>query len=91
MPLPLRLCLLSACALFAASLASLPAQAETVGEVGVDWLGNDIVVDAVSDPKVTGITCHVTYFDRSVIDRLRKETGSRTPPTTRSPAARPGR
>lgn len=48
-----------------------PARAETVGEVGVDWLGNDIIVDAVSDPKVKGVTCHVTYFDRGVIDRLK--------------------
>ncbi|MBZ7922442.1 CreA family protein [Ensifer adhaerens] len=63
-------------ALFVAGLAafaatSLPARAETVGEVGVDWLGNDIMVDAVTDPKVKGVTCHVTYFDRSVIDRLK--------------------
>ncbi len=46
--------------------------AETIGKVGVDWTGNDIIIDAVNDPKVTGVTCHVTYFDRSVIDRLRK-------------------
>jgi len=46
--------------------------ADRVGEVGVDWTGNDIVVDAVPDPKVQGVTCHVTYFDRGVIDRLRK-------------------
>jgi CreA protein len=45
--------------------------AERVGEVGVDWTGNDIVIDAVHDPKVEGVTCHVTYFDRGVIDRLR--------------------
>lgn len=60
-------------AAFAAFL-SLPvfaAQAEVVGKVGVDWIGNDIVVDAISDPKVKGVTCHVTYFDRSVIDRLK--------------------
>jgi CreA protein len=69
MPLPVRL--LNVCVLLAVSLASLPARAETVGEVGVDWLGNDITIDAVSDPKVTGVTCHVTYFDRSVIDRLK--------------------
>ena len=30
------------------------------------------VIDAVTDPKVSGVTCHVTYFDRSVIDRLKK-------------------
>ena len=48
------------------------ASAEVVGKVGVDWTGNDILVDAVADPEVTGVTCHVTYFDRGVIDRLRK-------------------
>ena len=46
--------------------------ADRVGEVGVDWTGNDIIIDAVPDPKVQGVTCHVTYFDRGVIDRLRK-------------------
>ena len=69
MPLPIRL--VSACAFLATSFVSLPAQAETVGEVGVDWLGNDITIDAVTDPKISGVTCHVTYFDRSVIDRLK--------------------
>ncbi|WP_104663103.1 CreA family protein [Ensifer adhaerens] len=57
--------------LAALAAAALPARAETVGEVGVDWLGNDIMIDAVSDPKIKGVTCHVTYFDRSVIDRLK--------------------
>lgn len=56
----------------AAMLVALPAAAEVVGKVGVDWVGNDIIVDAVSDPEVKGITCHVTYFDRSIIDRLSK-------------------
>ena len=49
-----------------------PAAAEQVGEDGVDWMGNDIIVDAVSDPEITGVTCHVTYFDRGVLDRLQK-------------------
>jgi CreA protein len=49
-----------------------PAFAEVVGKVGVDWVGNDIVVEAVTDPEVKGVTCHVTYFDRSIIDRLSK-------------------
>lgn len=48
------------------------AVAEEVGKVGVDWVGNDIVVEAIKDPKVDGVTCHVSYFDRSVIDRLHK-------------------
>jgi CreA protein len=51
---------------------SAPASAEVVGKVGVDWVGNDIIVDALSDPKIEGVTCHVTYFDRSIIDRLSK-------------------
>ncbi|MBD8650709.1 CreA family protein [Rhizobium sp. CFBP 13726] len=50
---------------------AVPALAQVVGKVGVDWIGNDIIVEAVQDPKVKGITCHVTYFDRSVIDRLK--------------------
>ncbi|MAS13301.1 MAG: CREA protein [Nitratireductor sp.] len=54
------------------ALAARPASAEQVGEVGVDWLGNDIVIEAVSDPEVEGVTCHVTYFDRGMIDRLQK-------------------
>ena len=49
-----------------------PALADQVGKVGVDWLGNDIVIEAIKDPAVDGVTCHVSYFDRGVIDRLQK-------------------
>ncbi|MFE0015173.1 CreA family protein [Mesorhizobium sp. NPDC059054] len=48
------------------------ALAQQVGKVGVDWLGNDIVVEAIKDPKVDGVTCHVSYFERGVVDRLQK-------------------
>jgi CreA protein len=51
---------------------ALPASAQQVGEVGVDWLGNDIIVEAVPDPKVKGVTCHVSYFERGMVDRLQK-------------------
>ena len=44
--------------------------AEEVGRVGVDWTGNDIIVEAIEDPKVQGVTCHVAFFDRSLLDRL---------------------
>jgi catabolite regulation protein CreA len=50
------------------------AVAEEVGKVGVDWLGNDIIVEAIKDPKVEGVTCHVSYFDRGVIDASRNKT-----------------
>lgn len=51
-------------------LCASPALADEVGRVGVDWTGNDIVIAAIPDPKVAGVTCHVAYFDRSVLDRL---------------------
>jgi len=59
---------LAACVVLGAGSAL----AEEVGKVGVDWVGNDIIVEAIKDPKVDGVTCHVSYFDRSIIDRLHK-------------------
>ncbi len=56
-----------ACLLAAGASA---AAAEQVGEVGVDWAGNDIVIEAISDPKVQGVTCHIAYFERGLLDRL---------------------
>lgn len=54
------------------ALSAGTAVADEVGKVGVDWVGNDIMIDAIKDPKVDGVTCHVAYFDRSIIDRLHK-------------------
>ena len=48
------------------------ARADEVGRFSNDWTGNGIVVEAVADPKISGVTCHVVHFDRSVIDRLSK-------------------
>lgn len=62
--------LLAALAVFGAPLLATPAWADTVGRIGVDWVGNDIIVEAIRDPEVEGVTCHITYFDRSLIDRL---------------------
>ncbi|SDE39279.1 CreA protein [Paracoccus isoporae] len=55
---------------FAAALLAAPATAEEVAQIGVDWVGNDIVIEAIHDPEVQGVTCHLAYFSRSVIDRL---------------------
>lgn len=56
------------------ALAALPwatsISAQEVGRVGVDWVGNDIIVEALPDPEVEGVTCHVAYFERSFIDRV---------------------
>ncbi len=64
----LRLC---APAMIALSLTG-PAPAEQVGEIGVDWVGNDIIIEAIADPDVDGVTCHLAYFERGLLDRLGK-------------------
>ena len=60
-------------ALFAMLNGTAPqgASAEVVGNVDVDWFGNDII-EAFQDPKVSGVTCHVAYFERGLVDRLQK-------------------
>ena len=58
-----------ACAV-ALAVAAFPVAAEEVGKVGVDWVGNDIVIEAINDPEVQGVTCHIAFFERSIIDRL---------------------
>jgi CreA protein len=58
-------CLATACLVGAA-------RAEEVGSFTNDWIGNGIVVEAIADPKVQGVTCHMSSFDRSLIDRLSK-------------------
>lgn len=62
----------AALALLLAPMWSGAALADQVGEVGVDWVGNDIVIEAFADPKVDGVTCHLAYFSRSVFDRLQQ-------------------
>jgi CreA protein len=66
-----RLTRLTTAAALSFGFLPAPASAEVVGEVGVDWIGNDIIVEALADPEVKGVTCHVTYFERGVIDRLK--------------------
>jgi len=52
-------------------LAACGRSGDEVGEFKNDWIGNEIKVEAVHDPDLPGIICHMTYFDRGVIDRLR--------------------
>ena len=56
--------------ILSALLAPFSAGAEEVGSIGVDWIGNDILIEALPDPDVAGVTCHLAYFERSTIDRL---------------------
>lgn len=64
-----RLVTLASAALLALTLAAC-GDNRNVGNVGVDWTGNDISIDAVADPQVQGVTCHLAYFNRSFIDRI---------------------
>jgi CreA protein len=59
-------------AIFAGLLSTTSAMAEEVGKIGVDWVGNDILIEAVHDQKIRGVTCHLAYFDRGFFDRLSK-------------------
>jgi CreA protein len=44
----------------------------SVGEFSNDFLGNEIMVEALHDPAIPNVVCHVSYFDRSALDRLRQ-------------------
>ena len=72
------------------ALISGPALADEVGRVGVDWTGNDIIVDAVADPLVQGVTCHLAYFDRSMLDRLSQGNWFEDPSNSAIECARTG-
>ncbi|OFX04449.1 MAG: CREA protein [Alphaproteobacteria bacterium RIFCSPHIGHO2_12_FULL_63_12] len=61
--LPIPFLLLAACG---------AGQHEEVGEFKNDLIGNEIKLEALKDPKVDGVTCHLSYFDRAVWDRLAK-------------------
>jgi CreA protein len=56
--------------LLALTLLSACGDKGSVASFSNDWTGNAIRVEAISDPKVKGVTCHFTYFDRSFIDRV---------------------
>lgn len=45
---------------------------DEVGEFKNDFIGNEIKVQALADPDVEGVTCHLTHFDRGFWDRASK-------------------
>jgi CreA protein len=47
-------------------------RAEEVGSFDNDWTGNSLVVEAIADPGVEGVTCHIVHFERGTLDRLTK-------------------
>ena len=56
----LGLALLSACG---------GASEREVGSFSNDLLGNEIKVEALPDPQIPGVLCHMAYFERGVLDR----------------------
>ena len=77
-------------ALILSLMLPMTAGAEEVGKIGVDWVGNDIVVEAIRDPKVGGVTCHLAYFDRSMLDRLSQGNWFEDPSNSAIECARTG-
>ncbi len=45
---------------------------QEVAEINNDWTGNEVKVEALADPKIDGVVCHMAHFDRSLFDRLTK-------------------
>lgn len=43
-----------------------------VGGFSNDLLGNEIRIEALPDPEIPSVVCHMAYFDRSTLDRLRQ-------------------
>ena len=61
--------------IFAVLLVFLSACGRNEGRVGEfknDFAGNEIQLQALQDPKVEGVTCHLSHFDRGFWDRVAK-------------------
>lgn len=70
--LNLRTCVAAALTLALLALAACGDGRGNVGAFHNDLLGNEIKVEAFTDPDIPGVVCHIAYFDRSVLDRLRQ-------------------
>ncbi|WP_207101538.1 CreA family protein [Paracoccus shandongensis] len=82
--------MIAAAVLMLPVLAPVLTQAEEIAQVGVDWMGNDIVIEAIADPEVGGVTCHLAYFERSVLDRLSQGNWFEDPSNSAIQCARTG-
>lgn len=51
-------------------VASCGQRAPSVGAFSNDLMGNEIKVEAVRDPTLPSVVCHIAYFDRSFLDRI---------------------
>ena len=58
-----------ACALLVAACGD---NSREVGEFSNDLLGNEIKIEALPDPAIPSVVCHMARFERSVLDRARQ-------------------
>ena len=59
------------CAL-AAVLVGCGKSDQQVGGFSNDLLGNEITIEALRDPQIPSVVCHLAYFNRSFLDRVRQ-------------------
>ena len=57
---------------FALVLAACGNNDHQVGGFHNDLMGNGIKIEALVDPDIPGVVCHLAYFDRGFLDRMRQ-------------------
>jgi CreA protein len=45
---------------------------QQVGQFSNDLLGNEIEIGALRDPAIPNVVCHMAYFNRGFLDRMRQ-------------------
>ena len=71
--MPGKLKVLAVCALALTLLGASCGRSEhEVGGFHNDLMGNGIKVEALVDPDIPGVVCHLAYFDRGFLDRMRQ-------------------
>ncbi|MET0183072.1 MAG: CreA family protein [Caulobacterales bacterium] len=53
-------------------LAGCGPRENEVGSFSNDLLGNEIKIEAIPDPEIPNVICHMAYFERGVLDRMRQ-------------------
>lgn len=63
----------AALVVLAFGIAACGEKSETqVGGFSNDLLGNEIAIEALPDPAIPSVVCHLAYFNRSFLDRLQQ-------------------
>jgi CreA protein len=62
----------AAIAALALGLAACGKSDTQVGGFSNDLLGNEIAIEALPDPAIPNVVCHLAYFNRSFLDRVKQ-------------------